>query len=103
MVKWYWENNEWLMCCACSAYPFFEGGGITFGMRAMDGAIEKINIDKDNDYRVSYATVGNASPVGICGSGLIDCLSKLRKAGVIDRQGKMQKVDTWRMREGDDT
>lgn len=94
-------NNEWLMCCACSAGPSFEGGGITFGMRAMDGAIEKINIDKDNEYSVSYATVGNASPVGICGSGLIDCLSKLRKAGVIDRQGKMQKVDTWRMREGE--
>ena len=95
-------NNEWLMCCACSAGPAFEGGGIEFGMRAMDGAIEKVKIDKDNEYSVSYATVNNASPVGICGSGLIDCLSKLRQAGVIDRQGKMQQIDTWRMREGDE-
>ncbi|MEG0997581.1 MAG: ASKHA domain-containing protein [Clostridiales bacterium] len=95
-------NNEWLMCCACSAGPAFEGGGITFGMRAMDGAIEKVEIDKDNDFSVSYATVNNADPVGICGSGLIDCLSKLRKAGIIDRQGKMQEVDTWRMRKGSD-
>ncbi len=95
-------NNEWLMCCACSAGPAFEGGGITYGMRAMDGAIEKVDIDQDNDYSVSYATVNNASPVGICGSGLIDCLSKLRKAGIINRQGKMQKVDTWRMRQGEE-
>jgi uncharacterized 2Fe-2S/4Fe-4S cluster protein (DUF4445 family) len=41
-------------------------------------------------------------PVGICGSGLIDCLSTLRKAGIINRQGKMQQVDTDRMREGDE-
>lgn len=93
-------NNEWLMCCACSAGPAFEGGGITFGMRAMDGAIEKIEIG--DDFSVSYATVNNASPVGICGSGLIDCLSTLRKAGIIDRQGKMQSVDTWRMRKGEE-
>lgn len=95
-------NNEWLMCCACSAGPAFEGGGIEFGMRAMDGAIEKIDIDADDEYSVSYATVNNASPVGICGSGLIDCLSKLRKAGIINRQGKMQQVETWRLRQGDE-
>ena len=84
-------NNEWLMCCACSAGPSFEGGGITFGMRAMDGAIEKINIDKDNDYRVSYATVGNASPVGICGSGLIDCLSNCVKLVSLIARAKCKK------------
>lgn len=88
------------MCCACSAGPAFEGGGIAFGMRAMDGAIEKIVID--DDFKVSYATVGNAAPVGICGSGLIDCLSTLRTAGIINRQGKMQKVDTDRMRQGEE-
>lgn len=93
-------NSDLLMCCACSAGPAFEGGGIQFGMRAMDGAIEKIVID--DDFNVSYATVNNAAPVGICGSGLIDCLSTLRTAGIINRQGKMQKVDTDRMRTGDE-
>lgn len=93
-------NRDLLMCCACSAGPAFEGGGIAFGMRAMDGAIEKIVID--DDFKVSYATVGNAAPVGICGSGLIDCLSTLRTAGIINRQGKMQKVDTDRMRQGEE-
>ncbi len=95
-------NSDWQMCCACSAGPAFEGGGIDFGMRAMPGAIEKIQIDKDNDYRVSYVTVNDESPVGICGSGLIDCLAKLRTSGVIDRQGHMQKVDTPRLRQGDE-
>ncbi len=93
-------NSDLLMCCACSAGPAFEGGGIAFGMRAMDGAIEKIVID--DDFSVSYATVGNVAPVGICGSGLIDCLSTLRTAGVINRQGKMQKIDSDRMREGEE-
>ena len=93
-------NSDLLMCCACSAGPAFEGGGIQFGMRAMDGAIEKIVID--DDFNVSYATVNNAAPVGICGSGLIDCLSTLRTAGIINRQGKMQNVNTDRMRTGDE-
>jgi uncharacterized 2Fe-2S/4Fe-4S cluster protein (DUF4445 family) len=93
-------NSDLLMCCACSAGPAFEGGGIAFGMRAMDGAIEKIVID--DEFNVSYATVGNAAPVGICGSGLIDCLSTLRTAGVINRQGKMQDISSDRMREGDE-
>lgn len=91
-------NADLLMCCACSAGPAFEGGGIAFGMRAMDGAIEKIVID--DDYNVSYATVNNAPAVGICGSGLIDCLSTLRKAGIINRQGKMQEINSDRLRQG---
>lgn len=93
-------NQDLLMCCACSAGPAFEGGGIDCGMRAMDGAIEKIIIN--DDYSVSYVTVGNAAPVGICGSGLIDCLSTLRTAGIINRQGKMQQIDSDRMREGNE-
>lgn len=81
-------NREWLVSCACSAGPAFEGGGITFGMRAMTGAIERIEISKD--YEVSYKTIGNEKPLGLCGSGLIDCLSKLHMAGIIDRTGKFQ-------------
>lgn len=93
-------NSDLLMCCACSAGPAFEGGGIEFGMRAMDGAIEKIVID--DDFNVSYVTINNEPPVGICGSGLIDCLSTLRTAGIINRQGKMQDVNSERMRTGDE-
>ncbi|MGI6065713.1 MAG: ASKHA domain-containing protein [Bacillota bacterium] len=94
-------NKEWLMTCACSAGPAFEGGGITNGMRAMAGAIERIQISGES-FEVQYQTVGNAPPVGICGSGLIDCLAKLRRAGIIDRTGKMQEIASSRLRTGSD-
>lgn len=95
-------NKDWLMCCACSAGPAFEGGGITFGMRAMKGAIEHIKVDPKT-YEVGSSTIGNLKPIGICGSGLIDCLAEFRKAGVIDRAGKFQlDIETPRMREGED-
>ncbi len=79
-------NNEWLVACACSAGPAFEGGGITHGMRAMNGAIEHIAVEPGS-LEVRWETVGNRRPVGICGSGLIDCIATLRENGVIDRTG----------------
>ncbi|HVJ48596.1 ASKHA domain-containing protein [Desulfitobacterium sp.] len=82
-------NQDWLVSCACSAGPCFEGGGITFGMRAMPGAIERVNIDPVT-LDVNIAVVGRIPPVGICGSGLVDCLSKIREAGIIDRAGNFQ-------------
>jgi uncharacterized 2Fe-2S/4Fe-4S cluster protein (DUF4445 family) len=82
-------NRDWLVACACSAGPCFEGGGITAGMRAVDGAIQAVAVDPAT-LGVSIRTVGTAPPSGVCGSGLIDCLSQLRLAGVIDRAGTFQ-------------
>jgi Uncharacterized metal-binding protein len=82
-------NKEWLVSCASSAGPCFEGGGITFGMRAMPGAIERIKIDTAT-LEVTCKVIGNISPVGICGSGLVDCLAELRNADIIDRAGNFQ-------------
>jgi uncharacterized 2Fe-2S/4Fe-4S cluster protein (DUF4445 family) len=82
-------NQDWLVSCACSAGPCFEGGGINFGMRAMPGAIERVNIDPDT-LDVTLKVIGRIPPVGICGSGLVDCLAKLREAGIIDRAGNFQ-------------
>jgi len=79
-------NKEWLVACACSAGPAFEGGGITHGMRAMNGAIERVRV-VPGTLDVHLKTIGNKKPVGICGSGLIDCLATLQEAGVIDRTG----------------
>ncbi|HHW07393.1 MAG TPA: DUF4445 domain-containing protein [Clostridia bacterium] len=95
-------NREFLMTCACSAGPAFEGGGITFGMRAMKGAIERIDIDTAT-YEVAVQTIGNGKPIGICGSGLIDCIAKLRDAGIIDRTGKFQQVPSNRFRMNDES
>ncbi len=94
-------NRDWLMACACSAGPCFEGGGITHGTRAMPGAIQKVAIDP-KDYSVSISTVDDKPPVGICGSGLVDCLASLHKAGIIDRAGQFQEPKTPRLREGED-
>jgi len=90
-------NNDWLISCACSAGPAFEGSGITHGMRAMAGAIEAVNIDPQT-YEVDLEVIGGRSPAGICGSGLIDCLAKLHRAGIIDRSGSFLKTDTPRLR-----
>jgi Uncharacterized metal-binding protein len=82
-------NQDWLVTCACSAGPSFEGGGITFGMRAMPGAIERVIIDSET-LDVSLKVINNTPPVGICGSGLVDCIAKLLEAGIIDRAGNFQ-------------
>ena len=82
-------NQDWLVTCACSAGPSFEGGGITFGMRAMPGAIERVIIDSET-LDVSLKVINNIPPVGICGSGLVDCIAKLLGAGIIDRAGNFQ-------------
>jgi len=93
-------NREWMVACACSAGPCFEGGGVTHGMRAVPGAIERVEIGPDYEPRVE--TVGGLEPRGICGSGLVDAVSKLREAGVIDRAGKFQDVPSPRLRNGPD-
>jgi uncharacterized 2Fe-2S/4Fe-4S cluster protein (DUF4445 family) len=82
-------NREWLMTCACSAGPCFEGVGITSGMRASPGAINRVDIEPQT-LEVRLSTVGGAPPAGICGSGLVDALAKMRRAGIIDRAGTFQ-------------
>jgi uncharacterized 2Fe-2S/4Fe-4S cluster protein (DUF4445 family) len=95
-------NKDWILACACSAGPAFEGGGITYGMRAMAGAIERVEIDPKTG-EVIYQTVDDAKPLGICGSGLIDLISTLREADIIDRTGQfLPRPDLPRWREEDD-
>ena len=92
-------NRDWMACAACSAGPAFEGGGITFGMRAAKGAIEDFSIDPVT-LEPMLMTVGNVRPKGICGSGLIIMVGTLFEAGVIDNQGKFNRdLDTPRIRE----
>ncbi len=81
-------NRDFLMSCACSAGPAFEGGDISCGMRATDGAVEACVIDK-NTMEPSLTIVGEADqrPVGICGSGIIDIISELFRCGIINAKG----------------
>ncbi|RJX21296.1 MAG: DUF4445 domain-containing protein [Ammonifex sp.] len=95
-------NREWLMACACSAGPAFEGSGIACGMRAIPGAIEAIRV-VDGGFEVLYNTIDNRKPTGICGSGFIDLLSSLFEAGVIDRSGRfVPGLETPRVRGGEE-
>ena len=80
-------NNEFLMSCACSAGPAFEGGDISCGMRATDGAIEACTIDRDT-LEPTLTVVGGEAPAGICGSGIIDIIAELFRAGAINGKGK---------------
>jgi uncharacterized 2Fe-2S/4Fe-4S cluster protein (DUF4445 family) len=82
-------NREWLACAACSAGPAFEGGGIKFGMRATNGAIEDFSIDPLTLEPMNI-TIGNVRPKGICGSGLINIVATMFELGVIDNLGKFR-------------
>ena len=82
-------NSDFMMSCACSASPAFEGGDISCGMRATDGAIEACTIDKET-MEPTYKIVGDpgTKPVGLCGSGIIDVISELYICGIINPKGK---------------
>jgi len=83
-------NSSFLMTCACSAGPAFEGGGIEFGMRAAHGAIEQVEIDTETG-EATYQTIGNMKPIGICGSGMISLMANLFLTGWIDAVGKLNR------------
>jgi uncharacterized 2Fe-2S/4Fe-4S cluster protein (DUF4445 family) len=82
-------NKDWLVCAAASAGPAFEGSGLTCGMRAINGAIQRLNFNPQ-DYSIKYETIAGTPPVGICGSGYIDLLAEFLKAGIIDKNGKFK-------------
>jgi uncharacterized 2Fe-2S/4Fe-4S cluster protein (DUF4445 family) len=81
-------NKEWLITCACSAGPAFEGSGIKCGMPASEGAVELVKMRDDGTF--DYKVIGGTKPKGLCGSGLIDLLGELFVHGHIDRYGKFK-------------
>jgi len=77
-----------ILTCSTAAGPAFEGAEIKYGMRAADGAIERVKITDD----VELAVIGNTKPIGICGSGLIDAIAQMAEAGVIYESGRIVNV-----------
>jgi uncharacterized 2Fe-2S/4Fe-4S cluster protein (DUF4445 family) len=77
-------NSDWMVCCSASAGPAFEGGEVKFGMRATHGAIEKVKV-RERGEEVELVVIAEEKPRGVCGSGLIDVISELRRQGVVDR------------------
>lgn len=93
-------NKEWMACCSASAGPAFEGSGVSCGMRAVKGAIEKVEIN--SRYEANVKTMGSAKPIGICGSGYVDLISEMFKRGIINRDGKINhELKTKRIRKKD--
>lgn len=83
-------NQDFMMSCACSAGPAFEGGGISCGMRASAGAIDGVNIDPET-LVPELSTIDDEPAIGICGSGIIDLICEMLKKNIIDRRGKIQR------------
>lgn len=82
-------GKEWLLACSTAAGPAFEGANIRNGVGGVTGAIDTVG----SGPAFEYTTIGNASPVGICGSGIIDALARLLDAEVIDETGRLTDDD----------
>jgi uncharacterized 2Fe-2S/4Fe-4S cluster protein (DUF4445 family) len=97
-------SRDWLVACACSAGPAFEGAGVVHGMRATRGAIEEVWIGgtgSDMPYEPNYRVIGRVPPKGICGSGLISLIAEMFLVGLLDKGGNINlSLDTPRVREG---
>jgi uncharacterized 2Fe-2S/4Fe-4S cluster protein (DUF4445 family) len=92
---------SWLIACACSAGPAFEGAGVVDGMRATAGAIEEVWVDRET-YEATYRVIGDERPRGLCGSGLISLMAEMFVAGVIDKSANVNvERATDRVREGE--
>ncbi|MFA5039580.1 MAG: ASKHA domain-containing protein [Candidatus Omnitrophota bacterium] len=83
-------GTDWLISCAASAGPAFEGSGMTCGMRAVRGAVQTARVDPET-LDVKCETIGGDVPRGICGSGYIELISQLLKARVVDKNGKINR------------
>jgi uncharacterized 2Fe-2S/4Fe-4S cluster protein (DUF4445 family) len=81
-------NRHRILAASCPAGPAFEGGAIACGMPALDGAIEEVEIGDDGAFHLRV--IGDASPEGICGSGLVDLLSELLRTDRMNEMGRFE-------------
>jgi uncharacterized 2Fe-2S/4Fe-4S cluster protein (DUF4445 family) len=80
-------NRHRVLAASCPAGPAFEGGGVTCGMPALEGAVERVHIREDGT--VEARVIGGGPPAGLCGSGLVDLLAELRRTGGMNEQGRL--------------
>ncbi|MFX1409222.1 MAG: ASKHA domain-containing protein, partial [Promethearchaeota archaeon] len=83
-------NRKFLATGSCAAGSALEGAHISDGMRAATGAIDTIKIDPKN-FEVTYTTIKNEKPIGICGSGLVDVVAEMLKSKIITKSGNFNK------------
>lgn len=91
-------NKDRITVCSCAAGPALEGAHIKHGMRGTTGAIERVRINP-RTLKLEYRTIGNAPARGICGSGIVDVAAEMFKAGILLRNGNINKeLETDRIR-----
>jgi uncharacterized 2Fe-2S/4Fe-4S cluster protein (DUF4445 family) len=86
-------NRNGLWATSCATGPALEGAEISCGMRAVSGAINKVDIDPST-YRPTWTVLGNSTtilPLGICGSGIIDAIAAMRRAGILLPSGRLKE------------
>ncbi len=81
-------DGDRITCVSCPSGPAFEGGHLSYGMRAAEGAIELVRIKGD---KIHFETIGDVTPVGICGSGVLDAVAQLYAAGICNERGQIQE------------
>jgi uncharacterized 2Fe-2S/4Fe-4S cluster protein (DUF4445 family) len=81
-------NRHRILAASCPAGPAFEGGAIACGMPGLEGAIEDVALNDDGTFRLGV--IGGGPPEGICGSGLVDLLSELLRAGRMNAMGRFE-------------
>lgn len=82
-------KKDFLLCCSAAAGPAFEGADITFGLGGIDGAIDHVDLSR----LPFYTVIGNVTPAGICGSGLVDLVAELLWYGIVDKTGKFRSKE----------
>ena len=96
-------NKHRILAASCPAGPAFEGGAIACGMPALDGAIEAVEIGAEGNFKLGV--IGNGTPEGICGSGLVDALSEFLRTGRMNEFGRFEdsqhRIDLYRDAEKD--
>ncbi|MFW5986215.1 MAG: ASKHA domain-containing protein [Halanaerobiales bacterium] len=80
------STGDSIYACSTAAGPAFEGANISYGMAGIPGAISHFSFDVENE-KIKYKTIKNKKPRGICGSGLLDIVAELYRAGIIDSRG----------------
>jgi len=83
-------NEDKMLAASCAAGGAYEGAAVSCGVGALQGAIKNVAL---TDGRVSYETIGDKPAIGLCGSGLIDLLAELLRAGLMTRAGKLTSAD----------
>ncbi len=84
-------NKTAIYTCSTAAGPAFEGANIYNGTGGVDGAISEVSISDDREFQIK--TIGGYKPIGICGSGLVDAVSCMLKAGIVDETGRILDTD----------